>query len=188
MQNLRLFNRMDINEEEVTELYLPDVEARVSLFNYLNDLKDITQEKLLKGFFHLKKPSGKDSQFALRWNYVEDKVYPCNETRYVFLAALKRAKMKAEWLTPERELHLWHLLYSVDDRADIIKALTHWAEREQLSEEWVESQNSSLPEGIWCLQRKSHQKIALRHADGSPLGRAGLASQSVGQLPVCPQR
>lgn len=139
VQNLRLFNREDINEEEVTELYLPDVEARVNLFEYLNDLKDITQEKLFKGFFHLKKPSGKDSQFALRWNYVEDKVYPCNETRYVFLAALKRAKMKAEWLTPERELHLWHLLYSVDDRADIIKALTHWAEREQLPEEWVDS-------------------------------------------------
>lgn len=139
VQNLRLFNRMDINEEEVTELYLPDVEARVSLFNYLNDLKDITQEKLLKGFFHLKKPSGKDSQFPLRWNYVEDKVYPCNETRYVFLTALKRVKMKAEWLTPERELHLWHLLYSVDDRVEITKALTHWAEREQLSEEWVES-------------------------------------------------
>ena len=139
VQNLRLFNRMDINEEEVTELYLPDVEARVSLFNYLNDLKDITQEKLLKGFFHLKKPSGKDSQFPLRWNYVEDKVYPCNETRYVFLTALKRVKMKAEWLTPEREQHLWHLLYSVDDRVEITKALTHWAEREQLSEEWVES-------------------------------------------------
>lgn len=139
VQNLRLFNRMDINEEEVTELYLPDVEARVSLFNYLNDLKDITQEKLLKGFFHLKKPSGKDSQFPLRWNYVEDKVYPCNETRYVFLTALKRVKMKAEWLTPERELHLWHLLYSVDDRVEITKALTHWAEREQLSAEWVES-------------------------------------------------
>ena len=139
VQNLRLFNREDINEEEVTELYLPDVEARVSLFNYLNDLKDITQEKLFKGFFHLKKPSGKDSQFPLRWNYVEDKVYPCNETRYVFLTALKRVKMKAEWLTPERELHLWHLLYSVDDRVEITKALTHWAEREQLSAEWVES-------------------------------------------------
>ena len=139
VQNLRLFNREDINEGEVTELYLPDVEARVSLFDYLNDLKDITQEKLLKGFFHLKKPSGKDSQFPLRWNYVEDKAYPCNETRYAFLTALKRAKMKVDWLTPERELHLWHLLYSVDDRVDITKALTHWAEREQLSEEWVES-------------------------------------------------
>ena len=139
VQNLRLFNREDINEEEVTELYLPDVEARVRLFDYLNNLKDITQEKLLKDFCHLKKSGGKDSRFPLRWNYVEDKVYPCNETRHALLTALKRAKMKADWLTPERELHLWHLLYSVDDRVDVTKALTHWAEREQLPEEWVEA-------------------------------------------------
>ena len=139
VQNLRLFNREDINEEEVTELYLPDVEARVRLFDYLNNLKDITQEKLLKDFCHLKKSGGKDSRFPLRWNYVEDKVYPCNETRHALLSALKRAKMKADWLTPERELHLWHLLYSVDDRVDVTKALTHWAEREQLPEEWVEA-------------------------------------------------
>ena len=139
VQNLRLFNRKDINEEEVTALYLPDVEARVRLFDYLNNQKDITQEKLLKGFFHLKKASGKDSQYPLRWNYVEDKVYPCNETRYVFLTALKRAKIKTDWLTPERELRIWQLLYSVDDRVELTKALTHWAQREQLPEEWVES-------------------------------------------------
>lgn len=139
VQNLRLFNRKDINEEEVTELYLPDVEARVRLFDYLNNQKDITQEKLFKGFFHLKKASGKDSQYPLRWNYVEDKVYPCNETRYVFLTALKRAKIKTDWLTPERELRIWQLLYSVDDRVELTKALTHWAQREQLPEEWVES-------------------------------------------------
>ena len=139
VQNIRLFNREGINEIDVTEQYLPSWEDRKRLFAFLNDLKEIKQDSLLKDFFGLKKPRGKDAKYPLRWNYVEDKAYPCNETRYLLLSSLKKAEVSADLLSDKsEEYRLWHLLYSVDDKDELLHALKSYAQQKGLPESFVE--------------------------------------------------
>lgn len=121
IHNLRIFDEMN---EEVTKQYLKDRNAYASLFLYLNNLKSIKQETLFKDYFGVKKPKGKDSKYPIRWNYVEDKEYPCNETRYEILRALGKAGLSETAIdTSEKLYKLWHLLYSVEDKQELENAL-----------------------------------------------------------------
>lgn len=127
VQNLRLFNKED---KEVTSEYLKDEEAYVGLFNFLNDCNKITQEELLTKYFGFKKPTKKNPQpIPLRWNYVEDKEYPCNTTRYEMLKAFNKIKVPANLLTREMEQTLWHLLYSISDRNEFIQAIGKFVDK-----------------------------------------------------------
>lgn len=139
VQNLRLFDTEGITETDVTGLYLKSDEDYERLFAFLNERKDIKQDVLLSKFFGLKKPQGKDSKYAVRWNYVEEKTYPCNETRHMLLTALQKANCDVSILTPDLEYRLWHLLYSVEDIDEITKALTRWADSMHLGMEFVEA-------------------------------------------------
>ena len=48
---------------------------------------------------------------------MEDKVYPCNETRSLILNKLSKCEdIPIEFLTNETEEALWHILYSVNDK------------------------------------------------------------------------
>ncbi len=135
VQNLKIYQRerivndgqMDLfgnvstgkleTDVDVTNEFIRSEEELVALFDFLNDKKEITQDSLLTTYFKIKKPKGKDSKLPYRWNYVEDKTYPCNKTRAVLLAKLtKEDKTK---LTKELEYALWHLLYSVNSKAKI---------------------------------------------------------------------
>ncbi len=139
VQNLRIFSRDGIDEKDVTGEYLQTEEDYVRLFNYLNERNEISQETFLKEFLGLKKPKGKDTQYPCRWNYVEDKTYPCNETRYVLLKALKKANLSSDVLSTDMEYSLWHLLYSVEDKNEIVKALGKFAEKNGYSCDFVEA-------------------------------------------------
>ena len=135
VQNLKIYQRerivndgqMDLfgnvstgkleTDVDVTNEFIRSEEELVALFDFLNDKKEITQESLLTTYFKIKKPKGKDTELPYRWNYVEDKTYPCNKTRAVLLAKLtKEDKTK---LTKELEYALWHLLYSVNSKTEI---------------------------------------------------------------------
>lgn len=123
ISNLRFFERNKIvngkleTDYDITNEFLKSEEDFVALFDYLNDKKEITQDSLLTSYFRIKKPKGKDSELPYRWNYVEDKIYPCNKTRATLLAKLtKEDKPK---LTKELEYQLWHLLYSVNSKTEI---------------------------------------------------------------------
>ncbi len=102
---------------DVTNEFIHSEDELVALFDFLNDKKEITQDSLLTTYFKIKKPKGKDSELPYRWNYVEDKTYPCNKTRAVLLAKL--AKEDKTKLTKELEYALWHLLYSVNSKTEI---------------------------------------------------------------------
>lgn len=139
VQNLRLYNVENIREEEVTQDYLKSEEDYVRLFVYLNDRKEISQDSLLKDFFDLKKPKGKGGKYPLRWNYVEDKTYPCNETRHLLLSNFKKADADTDLLSRhEVEYSLWHLLYSVEDKQELKSALTKFAYKNNLGDKFVE--------------------------------------------------
>lgn len=137
IQDLRIIKTEGLHEEDVTAQFLPDAEAYVRLYTFLSSRKEITQDALLKDFLGFKKPKGKDAKIPYRWNYVEDKSYPCNETRAILLKAFEKAAIPAECLTQEIEYRIWHLLYSVEDKQELTQALTKYATANQFPKSFV---------------------------------------------------
>jgi CRISPR-associated endonuclease Csn1 len=125
-------------DAKVTKEFLPDDEAYADLFDWLNDREEITQNTLLGSYFKIKKPKGKDEDYPYRWNNVEDKKYPCNQTRGMILSRLEKANIKADFLTKENELALWHILYSISDKQELKQALISFAETHQLGSKFVD--------------------------------------------------
>lgn len=134
VQNLKIYERegrmdgrlqTDVN---VSNELITSIEDKVALFEQLNDRKTIKQNILL-GFF--KKAGKKLTDKTHRWNYVEDKEYPCNETRAGFITILKKNK-EVDWkelLTQDAEVQLWHTLYSISEKNELKSALKKLAVR-----------------------------------------------------------
>lgn len=148
VQNLRIYEREKIVDGslkvdiDVTDERFPTEEERVRLFGYLNDRKNINQETLLGQYFKVKK--NKDKVYPYRWNYVEEKAYPCNETRALILQGLSKSGVDAGFLTQDMERKLWHILYSVEDKQEIKQAMAKFAACYGLDEKFVDV-FSSLP-------------------------------------------
>lgn len=141
LQNIRIYLKEGVDENgrlrtdiNVTNQFLKTVEDYENLFEWLNNKKEIDQKEFLKyPGFGLKKEA-----INYRWNYVEDKKYPCNETRALILSRLNKAGIPSEFLNPEIEEALWHILYSVEDKIEIEKALRSFANKHNLSSSFVE--------------------------------------------------
>ncbi len=134
LSNLRIYKKELSNDIDVTSSFLKTEEDYVSLFEWLNERKSIDQKAFLKyPSFGLKKNA---EQY--RWNYVEDKQYPCNEVRSQLLANLSKANVSLSFLTAEKEEQLWHILYSVEDKAELIKALRKFSEKYKLGDSFVD--------------------------------------------------
>ena len=105
-----------------------------ALYDWLNDRKDIDQKAFLKNpLWNLKKNAEN-----YRWNYVEDKVYPCNEFRHVVLSRLSKCSVSANFLNKETEQALWHLLYSIEDKEELVKGLQKFAVKYNLGDAFVD--------------------------------------------------
>jgi len=144
IQDLKIFEReKDINgklntDVDVTIEFLKTEDNYVELFDWLNKTKEIKQDTLLSSYFKIKKRKGEE-KLSHRWNYVEDKEYPCNETRAQFLNRLSKVSNVPEnFLDKETEIQLWHLLYSVEDKLEIEKALKSFAVKNHLGDDFVE--------------------------------------------------
>lgn len=141
IQNLHIIQREKVvngrlsTDVDVTEDFLSTTEEWVNLFDWLNTRMEIEQKDFFKyPAFNLKKNIN-----AFRWNYVEDKKYPCNETRVLIQTRLNKIKsFPAGFLTNEKEEALWHILYSVEDKNDLEKALNTFANKNNLGEEFIE--------------------------------------------------
>ena len=142
VQNLRIYQReKEVDgklwtDVDVTNEFLKSEDDYVKLFDWLNDRGAIDQDTLLKSFFKVKKEKNKD-QYPYRWKYVEDKEYPCNETRASILAGFSKCKIDSSILTREIEESLWHILYSVEDKIEITKALKKIAEKYRFDDAFV---------------------------------------------------
>ncbi|MFD2835553.1 type II CRISPR RNA-guided endonuclease Cas9 [Gramella sp. AN32] len=135
IHNLRIYKReAEIEgkiklDQDVTSQYISKKEDIEKLFYYLNRRKEIDQKMLLKHF--------ELSEKEYRWSNVEDKKYPCNETR----AQMKTGLSKMEGVNPESLLttefinKLWHIIYSVKDRIQYGKALETFARNNDLDEQ-----------------------------------------------------
>ncbi len=131
ISNLRLLRQID--GQDVTADYIKGNDDKERLFYLLNNQGEIKQEHILRDFLKLKKPKG--GEFPLRWNYVDDKVYPANETRHAMNKAIKAMiadKEEKEAISqllvqPAVEYVLWNLLYSITDRNELTSALRRFA-------------------------------------------------------------
>ena len=143
VQNLKIYQReMEVNgklctDVDVTSEFFKSEDDVVALFDWLNDRAFIKQDTLFSTYFKLKKRKGETS-FPYRWNYVEDKEYPCNETRALILKGLSKLDIKQDFLSKEKELELWHILYSIEDKIEIGKALVKYAEKNDLPSSFAE--------------------------------------------------
>jgi CRISPR-associated endonuclease Csn1 len=144
IQDLKIIEReKDINgklntDVDVTIEFLKTEDDYVELFDWLNKTKEIKQDTLLSSYFKIKKKKGEE-KLSHRWNYVEDKEYPCNETRAQFLNRLSKVSNVPEnFLNKDIEIQLWHLLYSVEDKLEIEKALKSFALKNNLGDDFVE--------------------------------------------------
>ncbi len=141
IQNLIIYQReKEIDgklstDVDITSECLKSEEDYVRLFDWLNDRESIEQEELLKHLFNTKKSKNKENPY--RWNYVEDKVYPCNETRATILKGLSKCGINASVLSSEMEMALWHILYSVEDKKEIETALTHFAQKQGWNDDFA---------------------------------------------------
>jgi CRISPR-associated endonuclease Csn1 len=139
MKNLAIYEKA--TDLDVTSQFLQTEEDWVSLFEWLNDRKEVDHKALLN---YLLKPL-KLKVGNYRWNYVydhikdESKSYPCNETRSQILTRLAKVEtIPVDFFTKETEQALWHILYSVNDKLEIPKALQSFATKHNLSEDFVE--------------------------------------------------
>ncbi|WPO91732.1 type II CRISPR RNA-guided endonuclease Cas9 [Chryseobacterium sp. HR92] len=123
--NLNLYKKD--NDENVIKEFLTTTQDIENLFEFLNNRKEIDQKALLKHF--------KLSDKTHRWNFVEDKKYPCNETKTMIATRLEKVEnISDDFLTREMEQKIWHIIYSVNDKIEYEKALKSFALKNQLDE------------------------------------------------------
>lgn len=131
VKNLKIFKKGIVDVTDVTDEYLKSEEDIVELFNWLNDKAEVSQKQFLAY------PKFKLKEDKYRWNFVEDKIYPCNETRNQFLNAVAKIDVDKSFFDAKNTQELWHILYSVTDKIEITKAITTFAKRHNLSEEFI---------------------------------------------------
>lgn len=123
--NLNIYSKED--DKNVTKDFLNTVEDFENLFEFLNDRKEVDQKALLKHF--------KLNEKTHRWNFVEDKKYPCNETKAMISSRLEKvANAPGDFLNREIEQKIWHIIYSVNDKIEFEKALKSFALKNNLEE------------------------------------------------------
>ncbi len=123
MYNLSIYKKDD--DTNVTQEFLNSIEAYEKLFEFLNSRKEVDQKTLLKHF--------KLNEKTHRWNFVEDKKYPCNEIKTQITTRLSKVEgIVDDFLTSEIEQKLWHIIYSVTDKTEFEKALKTFADKYNL--------------------------------------------------------
>ena len=142
IKDLRIYEREKMidgklhTDVDVTDEFIKTENDVTALFDWLNQRKEIKQDTLLSSYFKIKKKNKGDEKLPYRWNYVEDKEYPCNQTHSQIINCLDKIKdISTDFLTKEKELELWHIVYSVSDKIEIEKALKSFARKNDLAEE-----------------------------------------------------
>lgn len=134
VENLHIYREAanGIGKEDCTAEYIT---SRAELVKWLQSQKEVSESSLLT---HL---AGKQKK-GLSWNYVSDKKYPSAPVTSGLTAILQEAGGVAD---AETIAHIWHILYSVSDKTQLIAALTHYAEAHNLSTVFVEKLGKAKP-------------------------------------------
>jgi len=130
LKNFKIYKIEGKEDIDITCQILQTEEDWVELFDFLNIRKEIEQHQIIKYFSDKKLiPKQKKENYEYRWNYVEDKKYPCNPTKSQFISRLKKVKNMdvASFLSKAIEFKLWHIIYSVTDKNEFEQAIKNFA-------------------------------------------------------------
>lgn len=132
LANLKIYDKTKL-DRDVTSDFIKTDEDYVNLFDFLNVRKEVDQKNIIQ-YFITNKVITKSDKENIRWNYVEDKKYPCNETKANFLSRLSKVKNidPITFLTPKIEQSLWHIIYSIKDKTEFEQALKTFAKKHNL--------------------------------------------------------
>ena len=164
LSNLRIYQKEKIIngklclDVDVTSDFLKSEDDYINLFDWINQQKSIKQDSFFKcSLFGLKK----NNIANYRWNYVEDKTYPGNETRALILNHLEKAEISADFLTREKEEALWHILYSISDKEELKKALKSFAQKQRFDKRFVEEflKTPPFPKDYGAYSYKAIKKL-----------------------------
>ena len=140
LKNLKIHQKENTEnrkiDEDITDSIFTCDNDWVLLFDFLNDKKEVEQKHIIQFLIEQKKIE-KSEKGNYRWNYVEDKKYPANETRASFLSRLEKVKNVNEndFLSKEKEIALWHIIYSVKDKKEYEAALKTFALKNNLDKD-----------------------------------------------------
>jgi len=155
LKNLRIYQTNDdkarlIDKDITSELFKSETDW-TDLFDFLSQRKEIEQKNIIQ-YLISKGLIDKKQKENYRWNYVEDKKYPANETKTQFLSRLAKVndlKKPLQFLQEKtklgrkkdtghllsREIQLWHLIYSIKDINEYELALHKFAKKHNIDEE-----------------------------------------------------
>ncbi|MCF0165496.1 MAG: type II CRISPR RNA-guided endonuclease Cas9 [Bacteroidales bacterium] len=138
IHNLKFFERETDNE--VTSQFLNTEEDIAKLFGRLNGDEMISQKSVFKYLGFNKVQSQK-----YRWNYVEDKEYPCAKTRATIIKRMAKAGVSNNNISEDLINRLWQILYSIEDKEELRRALKSFAVKNALPESIVEAFEKCKP-------------------------------------------
>ena len=134
VENLHIYRieTNGISKSDCTAEYISD---KAQLVDWLLTQKEVSQTSLLKQI------AGKQTK-GLKWNYVEDKKYPMAPVTSLLTDVVCEAGGN---LSNDELVHIWHILYSVSDKVELVQALTHYADKHQLLDIFVEKLSKVKP-------------------------------------------
>lgn len=134
VENLHIYRieTNGISKSDCTAEYISD---KAQLVDWLLTQKEVSQTSLLKQI------AGKQTK-GLKWNYVEDKKYPMAPVTSLLTDVVCEAGGN---LSNDELVHIWHILYSVSDKVELVQALTHYADQHQLLDIFVEKLSKVKP-------------------------------------------
>lgn len=137
VENLHIYREAvnGLGKEDCTTEYIAN---KAELISWLLTQKEVSEKSLLTQL------AGKNKIKGLSWNYVSenDKKYPAAPVTSTITTVLKEAG--GEVSVSEVE-HIWHILYSVSDKSQLLAALKHYAETNHLSDVFVEKLGKQKP-------------------------------------------
>ena len=147
-----------LTDIDVTNTILNTEEKWEQLYDYLNQKKEIKMKDLLS-WPVLK--LGKNPEKLYRWNYVEDKTYPGNETHAQIISYLVKAGIAPDALTEEDEYFLWEILYSVNAKDELEKALESFAKKHGFDGTFVDvfKKSPAFPSEYGSYSAKAIKKL-----------------------------
>ncbi len=114
---------------DVSALFIND-EIKERLFELFDSSIEVTHEAILK-LFGFKKDiiENGEKSFSYKLNFPENLNFPGNETKSLFRKIFRKhnsVEVGEKYLSNEKSfLHLWHIIYSLPEEKDIIKALNN---------------------------------------------------------------
>jgi CRISPR-associated endonuclease Csn1 len=112
---------------DVTAQHIND-ESKGKLFELFDSSAEVSHDAILKLFgFKKDKIENGEKVYNYRLNYPDDKNFPGNETKALFRKVFRKHDFIEDgekYLDDENLLnHLWHIVYSLPEEKDIVKAL-----------------------------------------------------------------